>query len=149
MLKGALVIALSLLLGWPAARAAGAQTPAAGAGVALLSGGIGEDEQRALAAREKEFNLKLVFSLVQGNYIAGVGVVIWDAKGASIVEHIAQGPIFLARLPAGRYQVAATYLDRTVTRQVTVAAGRLRTEYLRWPSHPEDDLPVSRWLERQ
>ena len=37
-----------------------------------ISGGIGETEQEQLVAREKEFNLKLVFSLIEGNYVADV-----------------------------------------------------------------------------
>lgn len=115
--------------------------------IAYLSGGIGETEQEQLRAREKEFNLKLVFSLVQGNYVADVDVVVSDAKGRKLVEHLAEGPFFMVKLPAGQYTVAATYEGKTVTRKVKVAAGGLRTEYLRWPAGP-DDTPVSRWTEK-
>jgi hypothetical protein len=52
----------------------------------------GEAELAALAAREKEFNLKLVFSLVQGNYVADVDVTVSDAKGAKVIERSANGP---------------------------------------------------------
>jgi hypothetical protein len=136
----------------PAAGAAAA--PAAGpalqrAGDAVyLAGGIGETEQEQLAAREKEFNLKLVFSLVQGNYVADVGVVVSGSKGDKVVETLVRGPIFMAKLPAGEYAVAATYEGRTVKRKIAVSEGRLRTEYLRWPAGPED-TPISRWTERR
>ena len=116
--------------------------------VTYIAGGIGETEQEQLAAREKEFNLKLVFSLVQGNYVADVGVVVSGPKGGRVVEHFARGPIFMAKLPAGQYAIAATYEGRTVTRKVAVSDGRLRTEYFRWPAGP-DDTPVSRWTEKQ
>jgi hypothetical protein len=109
--------------------------------VPFVSGGIGIAEQEALRAREAEFNLKLVFTLVEGNYVADVRVLVRDGKGGVMIDHLASGPIFLARLPAGTYTIDATYRDRTVTRKVAVD-GRLHTEYLRWPSDPAMDFPV-------
>ncbi|HXF67284.1 MAG TPA: carboxypeptidase regulatory-like domain-containing protein [Burkholderiales bacterium] len=148
MALGKSFVRAAALLAALAAPAAGAQTgPERGGAIAHASGGIGVDEQERLLAREKEFNLKLVFSLVQGNYVADVAVKIADAKGRSLLEHLAPGPFFLARLPAGQYTVAATYEGRTLTRKVKLAEGRLRTEYLRWPANPETDSPVSRWLD--
>ena len=78
-------------------------------GVSFVSGGIGENSVAALKAREKEFNLKLIFTLTEGNYLADVGVRITDAAGRLVVEHVTDGPIFMARLPAGAYNVQATY----------------------------------------
>ena len=135
-------------LAGPAA-AAGALAAATQGEVAVLAGGIGEDEQRALLAREYEYNLKLVFSLVQGNYLADVDVTVADAKGGRIVAWPDPGPFLLARLPAGEYSVTATHGNKVLTRKVRVTASRLRTEHLRWPADPEQDLPVSRWLEKE
>lgn len=115
--------------------------------LSYISGGVGVDSQERLNARAGEFNLKLVFTLVEGNYLADVNVVLTDAKGGKIVEHLADGPFFLVKLPAGQYSVAATYEGKTVTRKLQVGARGLRTEYFRWPSNPETDLPVSRWLD--
>lgn len=130
--------------------AAAETSPAARAGeVEVVGGGIGTDEQQSLIAREKEFNLKLVFTLVQGNYVADVNVVVRDARGETIVERQGEGPLLLARLPAGDYTVTATHDGRTLTRKVKLSASRLRTEYLRWPADPKEDLPVSRWLEKE
>lgn len=125
------------------------ETTRAGApgGVSYLSGGIGENAQAELTAREKEFNLKLVFTLVEGNYLADVGVRITDAGGKTVIEQIAGGPFFLAKLPAGTYTLTASYNDKTQTRKVKVGSG-LRTEYLRWPSNPQTDFPVPHELAR-
>jgi hypothetical protein len=149
MTRIAIWIVAALLCAGASAGGAVAADAAGPREVAVLAGGIGEDEQQALLAREKEFNLKLVFSLVQGNYVAEVDVVVSDAKGGRRVERAAVGPIFLARLPAGQYEVAATHGGRTVTRKVKLIEGRLRTEHLRWPADPAGDLPVSRWLEKE
>ena len=116
------------------------QTQSGGA-VAYVSGGIGVASQESLKAREQEFNLKLVFTLVEGNYLADVNVAVKDAAGKSVVEHLADGPIFMARLPAGAYAVSATYNGVAQTREVKLGE-RLRTEYLRWPSKPGMDFPL-------
>jgi hypothetical protein len=112
-------------------------------GIEYLSGGVGVNAQDAINARAKDFNLKLVFTLNEGNYIADVGVALKDARGRTVVEHTVDGPFFLAKLPAGQYTVAATYEGRTLTRKLQVGKG-LRTEYLRWPSNPETDNPLPR-----
>jgi hypothetical protein len=49
-------------------------------GVTFVSGGIGSASQEQLGAHEKEFNLKLVFTLVEGNYLSDVSVRLARAK---------------------------------------------------------------------
>jgi hypothetical protein len=127
------------LLGTAAAPAA-EKVPAAG-NVSFLSGGVGIDSEQQIKAREKEFNLKLVFTLVEGNYLADVGVRVTDPAGKTVIEHVADGPFFLAKLPAGTYTVTATYNGKTQTRKVSVGE-RLQTAYLRWPSNPQVDLTL-------
>lgn len=125
-----------------AAHAQGERVRSVG-GVSYISGGIGDASQQELKAREPDFNLKLVFTLVEGNYLADVNVAITDAAGKVVLEAVAEGPFFLARLPAGQYAVAATYEGVAQSRKVRVN-GRLRTEYLRWPSRPGVDFPGPR-----
>lgn len=116
-------------------------------GVSFVSGGVGVASEQRLNAMEGRFNLKLVFTLTEGNYLADVGVVLKNAAGKNVVEHVAEGPIFLAKLPAGTYSVSTSYNGKTQSRTVKIGE-RLRTEYFRWPATPEADLPVSRWIER-
>ncbi|MCW5604613.1 MAG: hypothetical protein KIT18_08725 [Burkholderiales bacterium] len=111
-------------------------------GVSFTSGGIGIDSQERLQAREQEFNLKLVFTLVEGNYLADVAVSVKGADGRTLIEHVANGPFFLARLPAGTYAVTAVHEGKPQVRKVTVSDKRLRTEYLRWPGTPGTDFPL-------
>lgn len=128
-------IALVALLG-----AAPGMAPAQG-GVSFVSGGVGENALAALKAREKEFNLKLIFTLTEGNYLADVGVRVNDAAGRTIIEHVTDGPIFMARLPAGSYAIQATYNGRAQTHKVSVGE-RLQTAYLRWPAEPGRDVTL-------
>jgi len=73
-----------------------------------------------------------VFTRADGKYLANVRVVLSDAKGRKLLEHVADGPFFMASLPAGQYSVAATLGGTAQTRNVEVAGNRLRTELLRW-----------------
>jgi hypothetical protein len=120
----------------------GKQEPSVREDVKFVSGGIGIASQEHLKAIEKDFNLKLVFTLVEGNYLADIAVTIKDAKGKTVIEHVADGPFFMARLPAGIYAVTARRNGEVQTRKVTIRSGRLLTEYLRWPSKPGVDFPL-------
>jgi hypothetical protein len=111
-------------------------------GVSFVSGGIGVDSQERLNLREKDFNLKLVFTLVEGNYLADIGVTVKNAAGKTVIEHTADGPCFMAKLPAGTYSVSVVENGKSQTRKVAVRDGRLRTEYFRWPSKPGIDFPL-------
>ena len=136
---------------------AGSSAIPAGAGERLImrdnvyyvSGGVGEDSVERLNARARDFNLKLVFTLNEGNYLADVDVVIVDARGAKLIEHTADGPFFFAKLPAGQYSVTATNEGKAVTRKVMVGASNLRTEHFRWPANPQIDNTIPSWNEKK
>ena len=114
--------------------------------VAYLSGGVGDEEEARLKARQNEFNLKLLFTLNEGNYLAGVDVAITDGAGRKVIQAVSEGPYFMANLPAGQYTVAATREGKTITRKVQVGNRGLRTEQMRWPAE-DSDVAVSRWTE--
>lgn len=108
--------------------------------VAYVSGGVGEDSKERLNSMAREYNTKLVFVLNEGNYLASVPVKITDSRGRVVIEDVSEGPIFMAKLPAGTYTVTATNDGKTQTRKITVGSG-LRTEHLRWPANPATDNP--------
>jgi len=75
-----------------------------------------------------------VFALKSGEYVSGVGVVIADAGGKTLLDTTSEGPWFLAKLPAGNYQIVATFGGNAVKRQIAVGAAKLRTVDFRWAS---------------
>ena len=79
------------------------------------------------------FNLKLLLARKSGEYLGDVEIVISDAKGAEILKATSEGPIFMANLPAGSYEVAATTEGLTQKQRVTVVKGKLGTTHFRWP----------------
>lgn len=100
--------------------------------ITYVSGGVGTESIDRLNSLAGDFNLKLVFALISGDYVSGVQVVVADTKGMPMLDATSEGPWFLTRLPAGRYQVAATLSGKTVNRQVTVGDTKLRTVDFRW-----------------
>jgi hypothetical protein len=77
-------------------------------GVAYLSGGIGEDEAKAIQ-QATGYNLHMTFSVGVGNkYIPDVDVVIHNAQGQTLLSLNQAGPLVYVQLPPGKYMVAAT-----------------------------------------
>jgi len=89
-------------------------------GIGYVSGGIGQDERNALAAMTESYNAKLVFSLVSGKYLSGIGVKIADRNGKSVLDMKTDGPWLLAKLPAGKYTVTAEYEGAEQKKSLTV-----------------------------
>ncbi len=106
-----LVAAMSVgaALQCPAARAKGDTIVRAPSGVSYVSGGAGTESIDRLRSMEKDFNVKLVFAHDNGVYLADVDVTIVDASNKVLLETVSEGPWLLARLPAGTYQVTASY----------------------------------------
>ena len=116
-------------------------------GVPLVSGGVGLDSQQRLKALEPDFNLKLVFTLTEGNYLSDVAVSIRDTQGKEVVVHVAEGPFMLVKLPAGKYSVHAVYGGKPRMQTVVVSGGALpsitiQTVYLRWAANPASDFAL-------
>ncbi len=101
-------------------------------GISYVSGGVGDDSIIKLNTLAGQFNLKLVFALQSGNYVSDVQVAIADAKGKTLLDATSAGPWFLAKLPAGNYQIVATFEGKAVKRSVTVGKAKLQTVDFRW-----------------
>lgn len=131
---GSSLMAIVLLLGVSPIRAnaAGDTVVRESDDIRYVSGGVGDASLEQLSRRVGEFNLKLVFALKSGEYLADVRVVITDGKGRARVETTAEGPWLLARLPAGEYRVAARHAGKTFEQSVTVGARALRVVSFRW-----------------
>ena len=89
-------------------------------GIAYVSGGIGLDEREALSAIASEYNLKIVFALKEGNYLADASVLIKNAQGRTVLDAVSDGPWFYARLPAGQYAVTVTMMEKANTDKVQI-----------------------------
>ena len=129
-------VAMLLGLAWvaPPADAKADEIVMASSGVTYVTGGTGTEAVDRLRAMEKDFNLKLVFALKNGEYLADVDVSVVDAANHVVLNTLSEGPLLLAKLPAGNYQVSATYGRTTERRTVAVAPASLKTLDFRWPT---------------
>jgi hypothetical protein len=100
--------------------------------VVYVSGGIGQEERNALRAVAKDYNLRLAFATEgRGAYLAGARVRIENLDGGVILDTRAEGPLFFARLPKGRYRVLATHDAGKVSQEVDLTK-RDADLVLRW-----------------
>ncbi|MFT0548190.1 carboxypeptidase regulatory-like domain-containing protein [Allopusillimonas ginsengisoli] len=121
---------LCLALGAMLSTAAWAQLPQAQTqnGIEYVSGGIGKEESDAFKAAKSQYPLALTFaSQAEGSpavaYAGNVQVVVRDEHDANVLNVTSPGPLFLARLSPGSYQVFATYKGETQSKQITVTSG--------------------------
>jgi hypothetical protein len=102
-------------------------------GVMYVTGGVGSDDVDRLKSMEKDFNVKLVFARTSGDYLSDVNVTVADASGQVVLQVTSRGPLLMAKLPPGSYQIDATFDGQPKKLKVTVAASRLATVDFRWP----------------
>ena len=103
--------------------------------ITYISGGVGEDEAKAIKAEAKNWPLNIEFSQYLESHDAWVSQVyltILDAKGATIFEENLDGPMFLAKLPSGNYEIVATYEGVTKKQKIKVVAGRPLHVSINW-----------------
>ena len=127
---GALLLGC-MLLGTPFS----AMSESSGTTVAIVpfaAGGVGEESQAALTARVAEFNVKIVFALKTGEYLAKVWVGITDGKGKALLETTAEGPWMFARLADGPYTIVSTFEGKSESQKITIAGNKLHMVNFRW-----------------
>lgn len=103
-------------------------------GISYVSGGVGLVSRERLDALAGEFNLKLVFTLESGAYLSAITVVIADASGKPLIRTVTDGPLLLAKLPAGNYNVSTSLGEWRLERKIGIAADKRKVEYFRWAS---------------
>lgn len=102
------------------------------AGTFFVSGGIGEEEQAAMAQIGQDFNLKLMFAEKSGEWLAEVAVSVFAADGRKVLEARANGPFLFAKLPAGNYRVQAASAGQALEKRTTLVAGARRSLIFYW-----------------
>jgi hypothetical protein len=102
-------------------------------GVSYVSGGIGNAQQEALKRIGSQYNLKITMATKDGKYIGGAQVRITDQQGRTAIDAKSDGPLFFAKLLAGKYGVHATADGKSLSQEVTVSNHGQTQIVLTWP----------------
>jgi hypothetical protein len=104
--------------------------------VSYRSGGVGDDEAKAMQEIARQYPLELEFVAHEGNghaaFLADVDVAIRDGGGNLVLQTTTDGPFLLARMPAGRYLVTAKYDNAQRIRHISVPAHGGRRVVFGW-----------------
>lgn len=97
-------------------------------GITYFSGGLGiEQREHLMKTVAHDYNLKIVLTSDEGNYVGDIRVQIVDDNGAEVMDAISEGPWFFTRLGQGDYEVRASGYGRTFSESVQVPESGLTT----------------------
>ena len=100
-----------------------------------ISGGVGEEESKAIREDAKNWPLVIDFSQYLENrdaWISQVYLRILDAKGNSIFEVNTDGPLLLLKMSSGDYVLMATYGGITKTEKIQIIDGKTLRVSVNW-----------------
>ena len=131
-------VPLALVLAQPLALSAqsifsGIDTEKSPEGTPYMSGGVGQEEREQMIKMAQGYDLKLEFADSRGNYLSDVKVTVDDQQGNEILRTTTAGPWLYADLPQGKYDVKASFGDRTEEiKGLEISQGRPVSRLLHW-----------------
>lgn len=103
-------------------------------GITYLSGGVGEDEAKAIQ-QTTGYNLHMTFAIGPENkYVPDVEVAIQKAQGQTVLTLSEAGPLVYVQLPPGKYTVVATRNGEERRDTADVGSGAARNLVFHWNS---------------
>ncbi len=99
-------------------------------GTEFLNGGISDEEVAELKARAHEFNVQVLLSAKNGEYVSNVGLRILDAKGTPLVSIADAGPYVYAKLTPGTYTIETSGSGGNKSEKITVGKGLVKKHYV-------------------
>lgn len=101
-------------------------------GITYLSGGVGEDEAKAIQ-QTTGYNLHMTFTIgPEGKYVPDVELVIQSTQGQSVLTLSQAGPLVYVQLPAGKYTVVATRHGEAKRDTTDVGKDNVRNLVFNW-----------------
>ena len=95
--------------------------------LSCMMGGIGADETEAMRMEAKKWPLNVEFTEQQGKaypWVSGAQLQIINQAGKVIFNETCNGPLFLAKLTPGKYQLIATYEGVAKKKSVLIEEGK-------------------------
>jgi hypothetical protein len=93
------------------------------------TGGVGLEERAAMQKSMQAYNLRLTFANTKGAYLSDVPVQIKTPEGKVVLNKASNGPWFWVNLPAGQYEVVASYYNKKEVHKIDVSKAPQRIEF--------------------
>lgn len=90
--------------------------------ITFVSGGAGDEDRAALKQVESQYNLRLLFAARNGDFLANIGVTLADTGGRTLLDTVADGPIFYAHVAPGRYRLTVSNGGQSQSRNISLSA---------------------------
>jgi hypothetical protein len=100
-------------------------------------GGVGLDESQSMREEAKRWPLVIEFSEhidKMDAWISGARLVIINKSGKIIFDEPCNGPMFLAKLSPGKYQLIASYQGISKKKTIEIQEGKSLKESFNWSS---------------
>lgn len=125
-IAGALALGLAVLAGTTPAQALKSEVQN---GIPVVTGGVGVPETQALHRMRFKHTLRVTTANTRtGKYLSDCRIVVATQAGRVLVDATPEGPMLMARLPAGYYWLRATCKGRTQERVVLVVPEKYVTD---------------------
>lgn len=95
-------------------------------GIQYATGGVGEEELAQIESIKGNYNLRVLSTVPEGNYLGDFTVYVLNAKGEKIFEAPSMGPYFYLNLPAGSYTVQADKPGAALQSQKVTLGGKTK-----------------------
>jgi hypothetical protein len=82
-------------------------------GFRYMTGGVGLEEREIMQSLDADYNLKLSFPELSGDYLSDVRIMMEDQSGKEIVNMTTNGPWLYVKVPPGTYDVEASFEGET------------------------------------
>jgi hypothetical protein len=94
-------------------------------GIPFVSGGVTEAERQEMQRIANKYPMQLVFTAEgQPPELKGVKIKVRDLRGDTLIEAVADGPLFYFNPPSGRWTMEAELNGETVARTVDLVGRR-------------------------
>jgi hypothetical protein len=107
-------------------------------GIEYMSGGIGSDEAQLMETVSPRWPATFEFAIKDGksaDFAANVHVTVRDAHGVALIDNVTSGgPLMVARLEPGTYDVEARLGGQVLKQQLRVPEGASAKANFVWPA---------------
>lgn len=107
-------------------------------GIEYMSGGISSDEADLMRSIEPRWPATFEFAIKDGrrsDFAADVVVTVRNASGEAVLSKVvAEGPVMVARLDPGHYEVEATLAGQTLKQPLDIRFGSPSRALFLWPA---------------